>query len=60
MKLIYLKRVCDKYEGSTASQKKEILIKIKKITHNAAKWFGIVAWSGLFAGFLLYLSRIWI
>ena len=59
-KLSNLKKICDKYEKATPSQKKELQIKIKKITHNASTWFGIVAWSGLFAGFLLYLSNIWI
>ncbi len=58
-KLSNLKKICEQYERVTLSQKKELLIKIKRITTNTPKWFGIVAWSGLFAGFLLYLSKIW-
>jgi len=57
-KLLVLKEVCKQYENAAADEQKKLMQKIKAITNQSPQWFGLVAWSGIFAGFLLYLSKI--
>lgn len=57
-KLFGLKKVCKRYENATPNEQRKLMVKIKAITDHAPQWFGSVAWSGIFAGFLLYLSKI--
>lgn len=57
-KLFGLKKLCERYENATPNKQRKLMVKIKAITNQAPRWFGSVAWSGIFAGFLLYLSKI--
>jgi 4-hydroxybenzoate polyprenyltransferase len=58
-KLMGLQSVCKQFEKADQNGKEMLMVEIKMITARARKqWFGLVGWSGLFAGFLLYLSRI--
>ena len=58
-KLMGLHSVCDQFEKADPNEKEKFMVEIKMITARAREqWFGWVGWSGLFAGFLLYLSRI--
>lgn len=57
-KLFGLKKLCEHYENAVPNEQRKLMVKIKAITNKAPQWFGAVAWSGIFAGFLLYLSKI--
>jgi len=57
-KLLALEETCRQYENATVNEQTRLMAKIKAITHQSPRWFGLVAWSGIFAGFLLYLSKI--
>ena len=57
-KLFDLKRACEQFEKATPNEKEKLMAKIKMITKKSPQWFGLIAWSGIFAGFLLYLSKI--
>ena len=57
-KLLVLRKICSQYENAKISERDGYMKRIKRITNESPRWFGLVAWSGIFAGFLLYLSRI--